>query len=555
MKKVFAISLIPFLTACSVTQQAVSERPEYFGTKHPFAKEAIYFVMTDRFVDGDPSNNHEDQGGAYPTWQLPMPGPDGQVAYVGYMGGDYQGVLNNAQYIKDLGFTSVWLTPILDNPDQHFTGGDKITFDGGYKDGGKTGYHGYWATNFYQEDEHLLSPNLNYRALTSQLKNDYGLKVVFDLVANHGSPSYSMPTDQPMFGELYDAEGKLVADHQNIKPNDLSSIEPAHQFFNKGGNLAQLSDLNTDNPEVKEYLINSYLYWIEQGADAFRIDTIKWVPHRFWKEMADRIRAQYPDFYMFGEAFDYDAELIAQHTLPENGNIAVLDFPGRQAMNDVFGYKQAPMSELLDYLHLQNGPYHNPYELTTFYDNHDMARMDANDKGFINAHNWLFTSRGIPVIYQGSEIGFMRGKYEHVGNRNYLGQERLDQAPQHEIYQHLQAIAKVRQNSIALQKGVQLNMEFAENTAAFYRVYQDQQQAQIALVLLNKGDTNALFEIAQFMQAGTWVEQLTQQTQQVSSSASPRLVSEVQANSVQVWLLNDSVQSATMQQALQDLIN
>ena len=76
------------------------------GTDTPFASEAVYFVVTDRFVDGDPSNNHETQGGEYPTWQLPLEGPEGKKAYVGYMGGDLKGILNNADYIKDMGFTA-----------------------------------------------------------------------------------------------------------------------------------------------------------------------------------------------------------------------------------------------------------------------------------------------------------------------------------------------------------------------------------------------------------------------------------------------------------------
>ena len=98
------------------------------GTTTPFASEAIYFVMTDRFVDGDPGNNYEDQGGNFPTWQLPMEGPNGEKAYVGYMGGDLKGVLNNGDYIRDMGFTAVWMTPVLENPNQSFSGDEQITF-------------------------------------------------------------------------------------------------------------------------------------------------------------------------------------------------------------------------------------------------------------------------------------------------------------------------------------------------------------------------------------------------------------------------------------------
>ena len=309
---VASVLLALSLTGCSTTEQAVQE--EIYGTKEPFAAQAIYFVLTDRFVDGDPTNNHEQQGGENPTWQLRLDGPDGKFANVGYMGGDLQGVLNNADYIADMGFTAVWLSPVLDNPDEAFTGDEQITYGGQFKDGGKTGYHGYWATNFYKPDEHLISDSLSYADFTGAMR-EKGFKTVFDIVANHGTPSWTMPVDQPGYGELYNADGDLVADHMNLAPEDLSpQTEPLHAFFHPYPDLVKLSNLNEHNPAVQDYLINSYLYWIEQGADAFRIDTIRHVSHRFWRTMAERIRAEHPGFYMFGESFQYDANFIAQHT-------------------------------------------------------------------------------------------------------------------------------------------------------------------------------------------------------------------------------------------------
>src|SRR5690606_10841677 len=109
-------------------------------------------------------------------------------------------------------------------------------------------------------------------------------------------------------------------------------------------------------------------------------------------------------------------------------------------------------------LYLEHGPYANPYELMTFYDNHDMPRMDATDAGFIDAHNWLFTARGIPVVYYGSETGFMRGRGEHAGNRNYFGQERIDAARGNPIRAALKRIADVRRASPALQRGLQVDV-------------------------------------------------------------------------------------------------
>ena len=328
------------LSACQSTStesaaaQAMPDTPVLQGTNEPFSAEAIYFIMTDRFVDGDPTNNYETQGGEHPSWELRLDGPDGHYANVGYMGGDLQGVVDNVDFIKAMGFTAVWLTPVVDNPNQAFTGSEQITYGGQFKDGGKTGYHGYWATNFYKADEHLVSDSLRVKDYTSAM-HDAGLKTVFDIVANHGSPSFTMPVDQPGFGEIYDASGKLVADHGNLHPTELDPSNPLQAFFHPFPDLVELSNLDESNADVQDYLINSYLYWIEQGADAFRIDTIRHVPHSFWRVMSDRIREQHPGFYMFGESFQYDANFIAQHTLPKNGNISVLDFPMQKAMVSV----------------------------------------------------------------------------------------------------------------------------------------------------------------------------------------------------------------------------
>ncbi|WP_018981678.1 alpha-amylase family glycosyl hydrolase [Salinimonas chungwhensis] len=558
-RQIIAASVALALTGCAQTSSSVSKSsssepatPTIRGTDNPFAKEAIYFVVTDRFVDGDPTNNQEEQGGDHPTWNLELEGPQGKTANVGYMGGDLQGVLNNGDYIKDLGFTAVWLTPILDNPDQAFTGDEPVAFGEQFKDGGKTGYHGYWATNFYKADEHLVSDSLSYADYTQAMREQYGLKSVFDIVANHGSPSFSMPEDQPGYGELYDAEGKLVADHQNLHPTELDPNNPLHAFFHPYPDLVKLSNLDEHNPDVQKYLINAYLYWIEQGADAFRIDTIRHVSHDFWRTMSDRIRAEHPDFFMFGESFEYDANAIAQHTLPKNGGVSVLDFPMQKAMNQVFGKDDAAYTELEPVLHLTHGPYNNPYELTTFYDNHDMPRMQASDEGFINAHNWLFTARGIPVVYQGSEIGFMRGTAEHAGNRNYLGQERIDSAESSEIYGHLKTIAHIRQQTPALQRGLQINLNFTDTTAAFYRVVQDEDARQTALVLLNKGDKAASFDIDRFVQAGSWQEQITGETMRLNENQS--LQTSVPPNGVRVWLLDGPISNnALLQKATAQL--
>ncbi|MCW6028687.1 cyclomaltodextrin glucanotransferase [Stenotrophomonas sp. SRS1] len=549
--------------ALSASPALAIERPDYVGTREPFASQAVYFVVTDRFVNGDPSNDHRDQGGAHPTFDIPVPCPDKVDGNIGYLGGDFKGVLDNAAYIRNLGFGAVWITPIIDNPDQAFTGSKPISCTSTLTDRGKTGYHGYWGVNFYTLDEHLPSRDLDFAAFTRGL-HAADLKVVLDIVGNHGSPAWTMPVAQPQFGQIFDKDGRLIADHQNLPPQQLDPVHnPLHAFYNNigpvdgkhgsifDGNLAELSDFNEHNPAVMDYLVGAYLQWTAQGVDALRIDTIGWLPHPWWHAFVNRIRAEHPGMFMFGEAFDYDASKIAEHTWPANANVSVLDFPLRGALSSVFGKEQKGFETLAEPLHLLDGPYANPYELMSFYDNHDMARLDATDAGFIDANNWLFTARGIPVIYYGSETGFMRSRAEHAGNRAYFGQARVNDAPNSPIYAPLQRIAKLREATPALQRGLQVNERLQGDEAVFFRVLQHGDTAQTALVLLNKGDTARTLEVRRYLQAGIWRDALGGANQTVNGS----LKAEVPSHGVRVFVLDAQVDQAALQARLKAAVD
>jgi cyclomaltodextrin glucanotransferase len=519
-----------------VPPATVAASSDYYGTLEPFAAEAVYFVLTDRFVNGDPDNDFREQGGDRRSFDIPLPPCDGVSANIGYMGGDFRGLLDHADYIREMGFTAVWITPIVENPDEAFSGGDPISCTSFLSDRGKAAYHGYWGTNFYRVDEHLPSPGLAFADLTRELRAK-GLKTVLDIVANHSSPAWTMSEPQPGFGQLFSADGTLIADHQNLPPEQLDPVgNPLHAFYNTRPDLAQLGDFNADNPAVMDYLIGAYLQWIEQGAIAFRVDTIRHQPLHFWTTFAERIREQHPGFFMFGEAFDYEAANIAPHTWDENGRYSLLDFPLKKAMLEVFEQPDGDYAKLSAALHLVDGPYQNPYELTTFYDNHDMARMNASDEGFIDAHHWLFTARGIPVIYYGSEIGFMRGRVEHAGNRNYYGVENIALARSHPIRAKLARIAAVRAESPALQRGLQLVLEMAGDRAAFYRVLQLDGEAQTALVLLNKGDTATEFGFGERLQPGRWRSAMDASVIEVDEASDQRFT--VAPHDAAVWLLD-----------------
>lgn len=541
-----ALGVLLALGGCSTRSTA----PEsYYGTLEPFASEAVYLVLTDRFVNGDPSNDQREQGGAQRTFDRPLAGPDGATDNLGYLGGDFKGLLDHADYIRDLGFSAVWITPIVDNPDAAFTGGDAVSWGSFLTDRGKTGYHGYWGVNFYRLDEHLPSAGLDFAGFTRGM-HERNLKVVLDIVANHGSPAFTMPTPQPEFGKLYAPDGTLLADHQNLPPPELDPQgNPLHAFFQAEPDLAQLSNLDQSNPAVREYLIGSVLQWLGQGADALRIDTIRHVPHSFWREFSERVRAERPGLFMFGESFDFDASNIAAYTQAAGGAMSVLDFPLQKQLTAVFERSGTDFGLLESALYLESGPYRNPYELMTFYDNHDMARFDGSAAGLIDMHHWLFTARGIPVVYYGSEMGFMRGAKEHAGNRNYFGVEGLQAAVRHPVYGKLQRIARARAGSPALQRGLQLNVRMRGDEAVFYRVYQHQGTAQTALVVINKGDAARSSVVSEYLEPGRWRDAFSGQNLDVKE----RLELEVPAHDVRVLLYDGPVRLQPMRRRLQAL--
>ena len=200
---------------------------------------------------------------------------------------------------------------------------------------------------------------------------------------------------------------------------------------------------------------------------------------------------------------------------------------------------------MLAYLQLDSGVYHNPYELMTFYDNHDMTRMDADADGFIDANNWLFTSRGIPVVYYGSEIGFRAGADQHGGNRDYFGEENIEQAKSHPIRSALARIAKIRKSSVALQRGLQANLDFDDETAAFYRVYENEKLRQTALVLLNKGDDPVTRRVSRWLSDGDWLDAASAETFTVDA-VHTELELNVAAHGVRVLLFDGPVNDVAL---------
>ncbi|WP_238165908.1 pullulanase-type alpha-1,6-glucosidase [Kribbella caucasensis] len=413
--------------------------------RQDLTKERFYFVMADRFANGDPTN---DTGGL--TGDRLTTGLDKKDKGF-YHGGDLTGVIQKLDYIKSLGTTSLWLTPSFKNRPVQGEGANA-----------SAGYHGYWITDFTQIDPHL-GTNADMRKLID-LAHAKGMKVFFDIITNHTSDVIAYQSGQygyiPKSTSPYkDASGTPFDDKQyaagdtfppldrNISfPNIPVFRTPADEtvkvpawlndptlYHNRGdstfagesseyGDFVGLDDLFTEQPKVRDGMTDVYKTWAEFGIDGFRIDTVKHVNLEFWQKFSPKILAAAKakgsdDFFMFGEVFDADPRFMSTYTT--TGALqATLDFGFQQSA--VAFAQGKPSTQLRDFY--ANDDYYtdtdsNAYQLPTFLGNHDMGRIGlflkqggAAGQELLQrdklAHSLMFLTRGQPVIYYGDEQGF-----------------------------------------------------------------------------------------------------------------------------------------------------
>jgi len=355
MKRMYLINLILLLVTVLILIGAIGcSNQKYKGFT---SNDVIYFVMTDRFYDGDTSNDeYIDVDKNNPT---------------AYHGGDLQGIIQKLDYIESLGVTAIWITPVVDNQTR--------------------GYHGYWATDFYKVDEHLGTLE-DMKQLVDEC-HKRGIKVVMDYVVNHtGYNCDWYRTKKDWFNPRKDI----------INWNDQEQIER--------GWLADLPDFNFDNEEVRQYFIDNALWWIDQtGIDGIRLDTVKHVPIDYWVEFSAAVKAKYPDFFFIGEVWHSKTSYLAQYQnagIDSITNYAMFDgirnaFSG----NNVFDLVSAIRNEK---------DFTNPTMNSIFIDNHDNTRFMSfatwdSELQTKQALTFIMSYPAIPVIYYGTEIGMEGG--------------------------------------------------------------------------------------------------------------------------------------------------
>ena len=543
------------------------------GDRTDFRDETIYFVMTSRFYDGDSSNNVH-------CWDDAKAGnPDSDPAWRG----DFQGLIDKLDYIKALGFTAIWITPVVENAS-------------GYD------YHGYHAIDFSQVDPRYESEGATYQDLIDAA-HEKGLKIIQDIVLNH-TGNFGEENLFPLFEKDYStedtADNLVLIDFYNRLPSNYQSLTPSAQYnaritamkegINDTENIyhhekslswegytvqtGQIAgdcvDLNTENPKVIDYLVDSYTKYINMGVDAFRLDTVKHISRLtlnneyipafkaaggedfyMFGEVATRYRQVWNNnipaistpFYTWKETKDYSWSTLAereQSTLEHwndnqqvneqptsknhllNGNtyhttdesirsgLDVIDFPMHWNFNNARDAFNVAVSG--------DQYYSDATWNVTYVDSHDYApdcapenqRFAGSQDTWAENLNLMFTFRGIPAIYYGSEIEFMKGAPIDVGpnaplsttGRAYFGDNiegsvnvtdfaqytsatgAMAETLNHPLSKHIQRLNLIRSQIPALRKG-QYSTENVSGDMAFKRRYTNEEEGVDSFVCVS----------------------------------------------------------------------
>ncbi|MFJ2291658.1 pullulanase-type alpha-1,6-glucosidase [Streptomyces sp. NPDC087894] len=510
--------------------------------RHDLTREQFYFVLPDRFANGDTSN---DRGGLTGTRLETGYDPTDKGFY---QGGDLKGLTQRLDYIKGLGTTAIWLAPIFKNRPVQGTG-----------DNASAGYHGYWITDFTQVDPHF-GTNADLTKLIDKA-HDKGMKVFFDVITNHTADTvdyaekeygYRSKGAYPYLdkdGRPFDdtrGVGKVDADSFPYTPKNTGKKVPAWlndttMYHNRGdstyagesteyGDFSGLDDLWTERPEVVSGMEKIYEKWVRDfDIDGFRIDTVKHVDLDFWTQWAtalDGYAAKHgrDDFFMFGEVYSADTAITSPYVT--RGRLdATLDFPFQEAARQ-YASQGAPASKLAavygdDYRYTTDKA--NAYEQVTFLGNHDMGRIGtflkqdnpkAGDAELLArarlANELMFLGRGNPVIYYGDEQGYtgaggdkdarqslFASKTADYLDDDQLGTDRTHASdaydPAHPLYRSIAALSKLTREHPALRDGVQTERYAKDSVYAFSRT--DTKRPYEYLVVSNNADRARTVEL------------------------------------------------------------
>ena len=356
------------------------------------SSDMIYLIMSDRFANGNPNNDSDKSE----TEKADRNNPNGRH------GGDIEGIIKNLDYIKELGATAVWPTPLCEDNDE------------------KGSYHTYGQSDIYKIDPRF-GTNEDYLRLSAEL-HKRGMKNIMDYVTNHWGYKHWMMNDLPTYDWIHQFPGYARTNDHKTTQFDPNASKIDAKICVDGWFVKSMPDLNQSNPLVMNYLTQNAIWWIEYAdLDGFRVDTYPYTDKENIAKWTKNIIDEYPNFNIVGEAWMYSQAAISywQKDSPiskiqsYNSNLpSVMDFTLQDAITKVFNEDKATWTDgmIKVYDNFSNDfLYANPNNLLIFAENHDTNRFNQiykNDfKKYQMAMTLIATVRGIPQLYYGSEIG------------------------------------------------------------------------------------------------------------------------------------------------------
>nr|WP_307080364.1 alpha-amylase family glycosyl hydrolase [Arthrobacter pascens] len=553
----------------------------FHSLRSPVTDENFYFVMADRFSNGNVGN---DDGGLGPDPMVSGYDPTNKGFY---NGGDLSGLLDKIDYIQGLGTTSIWLTPSFKNKAVQTE--DK-----------SAGYHGYWVTDFTQIDPHL-GTNDELKALIDEA-HSRGMKVYFDIITNHTADVIGYEEGARKAYVSKDAEpyktaaGEEFDDRDYARSKDFPALDPATSFpytpvldpgeadlkvpswlndpalyHNRGnttfvgedsyyGDFFGLDDLFTEHPTVVDGMEEIYKSWIgEFGVDGFRIDTMKHVDNEFWQEFGPEVlryaKEQGKDeFFMFGEVFDTTKSFTSQFTT-RNQMQAVLDFPFQDAARN-FASKSKDTRTLETFFagdDWYTDADSNVYQLPTFLGNHDMGRIGSfiaeDNPGASDAeqlardqlaHELMYFSRGNPVIYYGDEQGFtgpggdqdarqtlFASQVPEYLNDDLLGTDATHATdnfnPGHPLYSKISQLAALTKEHPALRDGAHQHRYASDGPGIYAFSRTDSKDQREYVVALNNSGQAQTAEVPTYIAKRSYTRLYGEAPEEAKTSADGKL--------------------------------
>lgn len=466
------------------TSENAAEHERLGVTDIEFRGEVIYFIVVDRFFDGDPNNN---------SGQVPEHFDAERKDWGKYWGGDLQGVIEKLDYLRTLGVSALWLTPLFEQI-------EAMVWD-------SAPVHGYWTRDFKRiharwvagaDEVSVFSRNDTTldRLITSL--HDRQMKMVLDIVCNHSSPDAS-----GVKGQLFD-DGKLVADFHNDVNHWYHHYGPVTDWQNdwqvKNCELAGLATFNENNVAYRNYVKTAIRGWLRKGIDALRVDTVKHMPLWFWQEFTSDMVSERPDVFMFGEWFLSHPGDRASVDFANSSGMSMLDFGLCAAIRGALGQGDPAGFHLVNDIYNQDGCYRSATELVTFFENHDMPRMQslgASDAMLRLAIVLIMTGRGIPCLYYGAEQCLHDDT--NGGNDPYNRPMMASFDTSSHVFKTIQNLAAVRKSNISVQYGSLWSKYLTPDVYCFSRHYRDAR----CFVALNRGGNVTLDRVVSDLPDGT----------------------------------------------------